>query len=122
MNAFARVDDRIGWQVWVVLAVQLVFYGLVNIGYGCIFILVTNASPSRSCLGAVNGCAQTAASLMRAIGPASTTALFAVSVEKNLMGGKLVFVILLALVAVGVGLSLFQDDGPMKEESYQEGA
>ncbi|KAF9513234.1 hypothetical protein BS47DRAFT_1459060 [Hydnum rufescens UP504] len=86
MNAFARVDDRIGWQVWVVLAVQLLFFGLVNIGYGCIFILVTKASPSRSCLGAVNGCAQTAASLMRAIGPASTTALFAVSVEKNLMG------------------------------------
>ena len=53
---------------------------------------------------------------MRAIGPAGATALFALSVEKNLMGGKLVFVILLTIVAIGVGLSLLQDDSPMQEE------
>jgi hypothetical protein len=53
---------------------------------------------------------------MRAIGPAGATALFALSVEKNLLGGKLVFVVLLTVAAVGVGLSLHQDDSAMQEE------
>ena len=79
------------------------------------YILVTNASPSRARLGTVNGLAQAAASMMRAIGPAGSTALFTVSVERNLMGGKLVFVVLLIIVVVGMGWSFFQDDGPMKE-------
>ncbi|KAF9513231.1 hypothetical protein BS47DRAFT_1279492, partial [Hydnum rufescens UP504] len=105
MNAFARVEDRISWQVWFILAAQLVLHGLVEIGFGSMYILLTNASPSRAVLGKVNGLAQTAVSLVRAIGPASSTALFALSVEKNLMGGRLVFVVLLMVVVLGVGLS-----------------
>ncbi|KAF9513210.1 hypothetical protein BS47DRAFT_1458986, partial [Hydnum rufescens UP504] len=34
MNALAR-EDRIGCQVWFILAVQLVLHGLVEIGFGC---------------------------------------------------------------------------------------
>ena len=81
------------------------------------YILVTNASASRSRLGAVNGLAQTGASLMRGIGPAGSTALFALSIEKNLMGGKFVYAVLLIIVVFGVGLSLLQDDGPAEEDA-----
>ncbi|KAF9515288.1 hypothetical protein BS47DRAFT_1484656 [Hydnum rufescens UP504] len=116
MNALAR-EDRISWQVWFILAVQLVLHGLVEIGFGCMYILLTNASPSRAVLGKVHGLAQTAMSLVRAIGPASSTALFALSVEKNLMGGRLVFVVLLMVVVLGVGLSFLQEDGSMEENA-----
>jgi hypothetical protein len=34
MNAFARVEDRISWQVWFIMAIQLLLFGLVEIGYG----------------------------------------------------------------------------------------
>ncbi|KAF9513230.1 hypothetical protein BS47DRAFT_1485747 [Hydnum rufescens UP504] len=117
MNAFARVEDRISWQVWFILAAQLVLHGLVEIGFGSMYILLTNASPSRAVLGEVNGLAQTAVSLVRAIGPASSTALFALSVEQNLMGGRLVFAVLLLVVVLGVGLSFLQEDGSMEENA-----
>jgi len=74
--------------------------------------MITNAAPSKALLGNTNGLAQTAASLMRAIGPASITALFAVSVEKNLLGGWLIYVIMVALTLSSVGFSLLLDDRP----------
>jgi hypothetical protein len=81
------------------------------------YILLTNASPSRTVLGKVNGLAQTVVSLVRAVGPASSTALFALSVEKNLMGGRLVFAVLFVVAVLGVGLSFLQEDGPMEENA-----
>jgi hypothetical protein len=67
---------------------------------GCIFIYVTSAAPSRSALGATNGLAQTTTSIMRSIGPAGATSLFALSIEHNLLGGSLVYVVL-CIVASG---------------------
>jgi hypothetical protein len=56
--------------------------------------------PSRSALGATTGLAQTVASVMRAIGPAAATSLFSLSVEHNLLGGTLVYLVL-CLVSAG---------------------
>lgn len=50
---------------------------------------------------------------MRAIGPAGATALFAISVDKQLLGGRLVYYVLLVISAAGVGFSFLVDDGPM---------
>ncbi len=76
--------------------------------------MITNAAPSKALLGSTNGLAQTAASLMRAIGPASTTALFAFSVEKGTYGGWLIYSILMVFAFVSVGLSLLLDDSPRR--------
>lgn len=53
---------------------------------------------------------------MRAIGPAGATALWAVSIDKELMGGRLVYVVLELIVVCGVVASRWVDDGPMGEE------
>lgn len=47
---------------------------------------------------------------MGAIGPASATALVAASVQYNLLGGTLAYVVLVALSAVGVGLAWLLPD------------
>lgn len=65
-----------------------------------------SSAPSSSALGATNGLAQTTASIARAIGPESATSLFAISVEKDLLGGRLVYVVLLVLVGLGLVASL----------------
>ncbi|KAG9084535.1 hypothetical protein FRC07_013614, partial [Ceratobasidium sp. 392] len=46
---------------------------------GCVLLFISNAPPDPMSLGATNGLAQTSASIMRAIGPAITTSLFALS-------------------------------------------
>ncbi|KAF8335061.1 major facilitator superfamily domain-containing protein [Cantharellus anzutake] len=88
INSVARLaqeQPEVRWMVWAVVALQITCFTVVTIAYGCIFVMITNAAPSKSLLGCTNGLAQTAASLMRAIGPAGATALFAVSVDKTLL-------------------------------------
>lgn len=70
---------------------------------GCVFIYISTAAPNKRSLGATNGIAQTVVSIVRAIGPAASTSLFAVSVAHDLLGGYAVYLILVILS----GLSLF---------------
>ena len=62
---------------------------------------VTSSAPSSRSLGAVNGIAQFVASVMRAIGPAASTSLFASSLEYNWLGGNFGYVV---LVTMSVGI------------------
>lgn len=69
---------------------------------GCAFIYVRAAAPSRRSLGATNGLAQTSISVVRAIGPALSNALFAVSLEKNIAGGWFVYIVFIALTGAAL--------------------
>lgn len=62
---------------------------------------VTSSAPSSRSLGAVNGVAQFLASVMRAIGPAASTSLFASSLEYNWLGGNLGYVVLI-FMSIGI--------------------
>ena len=63
---------------------------------------VASSSPNKRSLGGTNGIAQLSASIVRAVGPATSTSLFAASVEYNWLGGNAVYVVLVLLT----GLSL----------------
>lgn len=67
---------------------------------GVIFMYVSTAAPNKRSLGATNGIAQLAAAIVRSIGPASATSLFALSVEHNWMGGYAVYAILMGLASL----------------------
>lgn len=69
-------------------------------------MLITSSAPSSSALGSVNGMAQTSASIARAIGPETATGLFALSIQKRLLGGNLVYLILSILVVLALVASL----------------
>ena len=45
-------------------------------------------------------------SIQRAIGPAAAASLFAFSLEKNILGGNFVYVVMLAIVLVGLRIAL----------------
>ena len=83
---------------------------------GCIFIFVTSAAPNKRSLGATNGVAQLAASVVRAIGPAAATSLFALSVESNWFEGYGVYAVftvfscLFMLVGVPLPLRSWSND------------
>lgn len=67
--------------VYGILFLQLVLTVGLNICYGCIFIYINGAAASRKTLGATNGLAQMGVSIMRAIGPASASSLFSLSLK-----------------------------------------
>ena len=72
---------------------------------GAALIYVSSAVPSRQSLGAVNGFARIVASVQNAVGPVVADSLFAFSVTNNVLGGNFVYVVLLALVCVGLYLA-----------------
>ncbi|KAG6906535.1 hypothetical protein DXG01_013413 [Tephrocybe rancida] len=69
---------------------------------GAIFIFIAAAAPNRASLGATNGLSQTTVSLMRAVGPTAATSLFSLSIERDYMGGYLVYYVLLLAVCAGL--------------------
>ncbi|KAH8993669.1 MFS general substrate transporter [Lactarius deliciosus] len=95
--------------VGLLMILQLSAETLANMGFdrpGVIFMYMSSAAPNKQSLGATNGVAQTVVSIQRAIGPAAATSLFAFSLENNILGGNLVYVVLLALVLVGLGVAV----------------
>jgi len=93
------------WTVWLLAVLGVVLVTIVEMSFSTIFLFVRSASPTPAALGATNGIAQTMASLMRTVGPASATSLFAVSREHELLGGYLVYAVLLPIAAVTLAAS-----------------
>ncbi|CAE6445293.1 unnamed protein product [Rhizoctonia solani] len=82
---------------WLVLGAHVVASCIASLGYGCTYILITAASPSRALLGTTNGLAQTSCSLIRALGPAGAASLFAYSSGE---GGTLVYWVCVGVVGL----------------------
>ncbi|KAF9441801.1 major facilitator superfamily multidrug-resistance, DHA1 sub-family [Macrolepiota fuliginosa MF-IS2] len=88
--------------LWAAVSAQIVLSIVPSLSYGAIFIFITSASPNRASFGATNGLCQVAVSIMRAIGPATANSLFSLSIEKNYLGGYLVYYILVMIVGVAL--------------------
>lgn len=76
------------------------------------YIFITQASPSPEALGRTHAAAQTVFSIMGAVGPVAITSFVVASVEYNLLGGYLAYIIMaaLSLVAALHGLWLPVED------------
>ena len=57
-------------------------------------ILVIRTCSKWGLVGSGNGVAQSVTSLARAFGPAVASSLFAISIERNLAGGNMVYLVL----------------------------
>ncbi|KAG8990464.1 hypothetical protein FRB94_000283 [Tulasnella sp. JGI-2019a] len=101
MNMLAQSGPTHSTLLYTLLFLQLVLTVCSYSSFGCIFLFIT-AAAEKSQLGATNGIAQTVVSLMRMIGPASATSLFALTMEDNLLGGTLVYWVLIGLTFVAL--------------------
>lgn len=122
LNALARIQG-LSFMVWSLVGVQLALSMVLNLGYcelpfishepalltdvsiACIFIYIAAASPNRASLGATNGIAQLLVSITRAIGPASATSMFSISI-KTPEHAWFAYYFMLSLVCIGIGASL----------------
>ncbi|CAK5268662.1 unnamed protein product [Mycena citricolor] len=100
----ARVAGGTNALVWTLVGCLLLCAALVDTAYGAIFIFITSSAPASS-RGSVNGIAQTSVAVARAIGPALATSLFSFSVQYNLLGGYLVYLVLCACACASIFLS-----------------
>ncbi|KAH7914803.1 major facilitator superfamily domain-containing protein [Hygrophoropsis aurantiaca] len=94
--------------IYTVVGMQLLLSVVFNFSYGVTFMYINDSAPNRASIGATNGLAQTIVSVMRAIGPAAANSAFSISIEKQYLGGNLVYCIMTGMVflAIGVGIML----------------
>ncbi|KAJ7076598.1 hypothetical protein C8R43DRAFT_858108, partial [Mycena crocata] len=64
-------------------------------------IFVMDAAPNRASIGSVNGLAQMVGPTLRAVAPTFASSLFSLSVQNNLAGGYMVYIVLVG-VTLGV--------------------
>ncbi|KAJ6534935.1 MFS general substrate transporter [Mycena capillaripes] len=103
ISTVAQASGRTG-IVWALLACLLLFALLADMCYGSVFMFLTASAP-KSSRGSVNGLGQTSVSVARAIGPALSTSLFALSVDHNLLRGHAVYAIFFAISGGAVMLA-----------------
>ena len=84
-----------------------------------IFVYISSAAPNKRSLGATNGIAQMMVSFQRAVGPAAAASLCAFSLDNNILGGNLAYVVLLAIVWVGLGVALQLPKNTWKHDNEQ---
>ncbi|KZT73184.1 MFS general substrate transporter [Daedalea quercina L-15889] len=112
IGALAREGGMTPW-VWAAVMLQQVVSVVMDTAYGCVFMYITSSAPNRSSLGGTNGIGQLVAAFVRAIGPASATSLFAVSLERNWLGGGAVWLILIV-----VSCALWTVSIPLPRETW----
>ncbi|KAI6097598.1 major facilitator superfamily domain-containing protein [Pisolithus thermaeus] len=105
MSWVIQLQKEVGLAIWILVFVQMLSWAVIDMAYAVIFVFVTRAAPNKYSLGTMNGLSQTTTSIARAMGPATFTSLFAFSKEYNLLGGNLVYVLLLILLCLLVFLS-----------------
>ncbi|KAH6909206.1 major facilitator superfamily multidrug-resistance, DHA1 sub-family [Coprinopsis sp. MPI-PUGE-AT-0042] len=100
-----RRNGGVNWLVGSVVVLQLIAQIPILACYASMHILVVTNAP-KGAMGAANGMAQLVASSMKAVAPTVATSLFSISLQENLLGGYMVYFILLAVVCTGIRLSI----------------
>lgn len=77
----------------------------MDVSIACVFIYIQASSPNRASLGSTNGIAQFLISAVRAIGPASATSMFSISIETP-EHAWFAYYYMLFLVSIGMAASL----------------
>lgn len=96
-----RAGGHANWSVWTLLVLQLFCASAPYACYGTIYMLFIDHTTDEE-LATVNALGQMINSSLRSLAPVFATSLFAVSVEKNILGGTLVFWICSVGVAMAV--------------------
>ncbi|KAK1235072.1 hypothetical protein PQX77_001708 [Marasmius sp. AFHP31] len=86
--------------VWAAIVFQLTGALGITVAYACSHLLHVETATSGT-LGAVNGFSQTIASVIRTIAPTLASSLFALSLQSGILGGYLVYVVMITVTLIG---------------------
>ncbi|GFZ46805.1 hypothetical protein JCM24511_04025 [Saitozyma sp. JCM 24511] len=115
INLAARSGPN--WLVWSELYAFMVIGALAGVCSVCNLLMTNNAAPRPELLGTLNGFSQMTSSVVGVVGPGSANSLFAVSIEKHLLGGHLIWVVFGGVAAIGAAAAyLIEDEKEPGEE------
>ncbi|KAJ7701233.1 major facilitator superfamily domain-containing protein [Mycena rosella] len=101
----ARRSNKVDAIVWTIVGIQLISNLAISMASSASRLYIVCSSPSPSALSSTNSLAQMMSTLSRALAPFVASALFAISLEWDVAGGHMVYIILLGMVAAGIWCS-----------------
>ncbi|KAJ7135733.1 major facilitator superfamily domain-containing protein [Mycena epipterygia] len=113
LSFFAQRAQKVDSIVWAIVVIQLISNLAISMAYAAVQMYIVSSSPRPSALSSTNSIAQMVSTILRAMAPFIASALFAVSIEWNIAGGYMVYIILLGVVTAGI-LSSFLLPGDPK--------
>ncbi|KIY61840.1 MFS general substrate transporter [Cylindrobasidium torrendii FP15055 ss-10] len=103
-STVARHAGHVTPLVWALIAIHLAATVAIYAAIGAIQVAVVQNVTSSSALGATNGLMQMAGSGIRGLSPWLCSAMFSATIERDLAGGFLVYIVMSTLLLVSIGL------------------
>jgi len=91
--------------VWGLLCIDVLACFSSYSAYSCMYIFLSHAALTPSTLGRTHGLGQTVAAFTATIAPATATSLVALSLQHNLLGGALGYLLLAGMGIVTLGFT-----------------
>ncbi|KAJ7690121.1 major facilitator superfamily multidrug-resistance, DHA1 sub-family [Mycena rosella] len=102
----ARRTGRVDTVVYLALAGQLSCTFVVYFAYASTMMFIMDAAPGPTSLGGVNGLAQMVGTVLRSAAPSFASSLFSLSAEHHLVGGNMVYIVLVVATLGAARFSL----------------
>lgn len=94
----------LSYFVYLLVGLQLLAFVISYSAYGVVFMYINASAPNRASIGATNGLAQTVVSIIRAVGPALANSAYSLSIERQLLGGNMVYWLMAGMVCIAFGV------------------
>ncbi|GFZ45612.1 hypothetical protein JCM24511_03340 [Saitozyma sp. JCM 24511] len=114
-SASPRYGDVRKWPVTLGVNGLLSYVTVVGMANSLLMVLINYSSPDRTALGAVNGIATAVSCMARVIGPSTASALFAVSMDGKILGGRLWWIFMAIMSTFNWTACLFITQDPAKK-------
>ncbi|KAJ6611122.1 major facilitator superfamily multidrug-resistance, DHA1 sub-family [Mycena sp. CBHHK59/15] len=102
LSFFAQRAQKVDGTVWAIVAVQLLSNLLISMSYSSVQLYIVSSCPKPLALSSTNSLAQMVSTVLRSLAPVIASSLFSVSLEWHIAGGYMVYLALLAIVALGI--------------------
>lgn len=109
-DEFGRFSEHRGWILSIAVNLLLSYMTIVGMANSLLMVLINYSSPDKTALGAVNGISTAIGCMSRVLGPSSVSAvsqhargprswsqLFAWSMEKKVLGGRLWWIFMVVM-------------------------
>ncbi|KAI9573839.1 hypothetical protein HD554DRAFT_2012504 [Boletus coccyginus] len=99
INAVAGVYG-LSYFVWFLVGFQMTLFMFVAFSFAVVSMFISAAAPNKASIGAANGIAQVAVSVVRAVGPAAANFAYSLSTEEHIMGGYFAYWVMVAMIGL----------------------
>ncbi|KAK4685574.1 hypothetical protein P7C73_g4573, partial [Tremellales sp. Uapishka_1] len=112
--------ERRGWRTAISVNLLLAMVTVCGMANSLLMVLVNFSSPDKTAFGAVNGISTAVGCMSRVVGPSLIGSLYAISMDGQVLGGRLWWIFMIAMSALSFMSCLFVEEVVASTGSFEE--